>query len=68
MAVKCLRCGTEINKYRHTWVTLPIEGQADAYQTGTHALVACDSCGHFEFVHKDSALLHGMERIPTISK
>jgi len=67
MAINCLRCKVEINKYRSVSIDLPLEGQGGAYTTGTHALVVCPECGHFEILNKNSRFIVGMEKIPNVA-
>jgi|HubBroStandDraft_5_1064220.scaffolds.fasta_scaffold303248_2 hypothetical protein len=58
MQVTCLRCNASLEKYSVTPMTfLP-------YGTGhSHAMLECPSCGHVEFVARNSPMLGNLEMV-----
>ena len=60
MQVHCLRCNTSLEKYSVSHLAFQPYG-ADA-----HAVLECGSCGHVEFVTRNSPMLSNLEMVPTL--
>jgi hypothetical protein len=57
---KCLRCNTELRDYRLLRFNFLPYGLSRQ-----NAMLVCASCGHIEFVTKDSALLKNLNAMPS---
>ncbi|MGA7380152.1 MAG: hypothetical protein WBX03_04820 [Terriglobales bacterium] len=56
MQVTCLRCNGSLEKYSVTSMTfLPYGAES------SHAMLECPSCGHVEFVARNSSMLSSLE-------
>ena len=58
MQVTCLRCNSSLEKYSVTSMTFLPYGSAHS-----HAMLECSSCGHVEFVARNSPMLGSLEMV-----